>query len=76
MARQLRNGTYLREPDGATLLYYSPYRFNDAASNFRNRRREDEWKIVQNAPEAHDLWVTANLQPGEYVVISGGEIVS
>lgn len=80
MSRQLRNGTYLREPDGICALYYSPYSFADAAAAFRKRGypayQDDGWQMVTHAPEAYDLWLLANLSPGEYVFIRGGEVVS
>lgn len=71
----LRNGTYIREPDGATLLYFSPYSFYDAAENFRKRSLyDDSWGRVSETEEdlLHNL---ATLTPGEYVFIRGGKVV-
>jgi len=73
---RLKNGTYLREPDGATLLYHSPYSFNDAAENFRNKDLYDDgWYRVVNPDEKEILYALASLAPGEWVFIRGGEIV-
>ena len=71
---RLRNGTYLRDPGGVTAIYFSPYRFNDAASNFRNRYPYDDWMMVYDPVEESALWKLIKLQPGEYVHIYGGEI--
>jgi hypothetical protein len=71
----LRNGTYLREPDGGMLLYYSPYSFNDAAENFRKRDfYEDAWHPVSDFEEEQELHNKVTLAAGEYVFIRGGRI--
>lgn len=71
----LRNGTYLREPDGANLLYFSPYSFSDASVNFRKRHLyDDAWRVVVDEIEAAELHKKVKLAPGEYVHIRGGEI--
>lgn len=76
MTERLRNGTYLREPDGATAIYFSPYSFTDAAENFRKRHLYDDgWQLVEDIFEEGVLWKKQQLQPGEYVFIRGGEIV-
>jgi hypothetical protein len=73
----LRNGTYLREPDGAELIYFSPYSFNDATENFRKRYLyDDSWHRVVSPTEENDLWKLVKLQPGEYVHVFGGQITS
>lgn len=73
---RLKNGTYLREPDGATLLYHSPYSFNDAAENFRKKDLyDDSWYQVVNPREQETLNEIAKLAPGEFVFIRGGEVV-
>ena len=75
MTGKLRNGTYLREPDGVTQLYFSPYSFTDAAASFRKQHLYDDgWQRVLE-PEATTLWGVVKLQPGEYAHIRGGEIV-
>lgn len=75
MIDTLRNGTYLREPDGAMQIYYSPYSFIDALANFRDRHLYDDgWQVVQH-DEAQLLWDKVNLQPGEWVFIRGNEIL-
>lgn len=72
----LRNGTYLREPDGSTLLYHSPYSFNDASENFRKRHLyDDAWYQVFDLEEVEELSRLTKLDPGEWVFIRGGEIV-
>lgn len=72
----LRNGTYLRDPEGVHLLWYSPYSFNDAASNFRKRADfDDGWRVVTDEEEQSTLWGFHKLQPGEWVFVRGGEIV-
>lgn len=72
----LRNGTYLREPDGAQQVYFSPYSFNDAAENFRKRHLYDDgWHHVPDS-EVLLLWdVVSSLSPGEYVFIRGGKVI-
>jgi hypothetical protein len=71
--RNLRNGTYLREPDGATRIYFSPYSFNDPAESFRKRQLYDDgWNPVVGDEESL-LWELCDLQPGEYVFIRGGK---
>lgn len=71
----LRNGTYLREPDGTTAIYYSPYSFTDPAENFRKKDIfDDGWNKVR-AEEEVELWQKIKLEPGEYVFIRGQEIV-
>ena len=71
----LRNGTYIREPDGATLLYFSPYSFIDAAISFRNRHIfDDSWMRASETEEdlLHNL---VTLSPGENVFIRGGKVI-
>jgi len=71
----LRNGTYLREPDGATRIYFSPYSFNNALENFhKSGLYDDGWNVVLEEEE-EELWRLARLQPGEYTFIRGGQIV-
>jgi hypothetical protein len=71
----LRNGTYLREPDGAMAIYFSPYSFADATESFRKRDLyDDSWMRVVNPFEVDDLWDLVHLTPGENVFIRGGEI--
>lgn len=73
----LRNGTYLREPDGAMLVFHSPYSFADAHENFLNRRNlDDGWHVVTDVLEQSALWKLVKLSPGEYVFIRGGEIIN
>jgi len=70
----MRNGTYLRDPDGATSIFFSPYSFTDAAENFRVRDLYDDgWQQV-DYEEEQELWKLAQLSPGEYVFIRGGEV--
>ncbi|HEY1249204.1 MAG TPA: hypothetical protein VGE97_09470 [Nitrososphaera sp.] len=67
-----RGGTWIREPDGATMLYYSPFLFNDPPTALRNRRPEDKWYRVE-----YDIlpdWKNINwpddvesLKPGEWI---------
>jgi hypothetical protein len=72
----IRNGTYLRESDGATRLYHSPYSFNDAEANFRKRHLYDDgWHMVVDPVEQADLHELANLTPGEWVFVSGGRVI-
>lgn len=71
----LRNGTYLRDPQGSTRIYFSPYSFADAAENFRNRHLYDDgWDNVWEVEESQ-LWKLTHLDPGEYVFIRGGAVV-
>ena len=58
-------------------IYYSPYSFNDAAENFRKRDLYDDgWRVVVDPIEETEVWRLAKLDPGEYVFIRGGEVVS
>ena len=66
------NGSWVREPDGACLLMYSPTLWNDPPTALRNRQPADKWYRVayDTLPEgiiipeeAHDL------KPGEWVRI-------
>lgn len=75
MTDRLRNGTYLREPDGATAIYFSPYNFADAAFNFKHRNSSDEWQLVYDPVEESVLWKEVRLQPGESVLVSGGKVL-
>jgi hypothetical protein len=68
-----RDGTYVREPDGATLYWYSPVRWNCPVEGLRAYLRNragssslSTWEQVRGAEEAavHSAY---HLQPGEYV---------
>lgn len=74
---KLRNGTYLREPDGARSLYYSPYSFEDAATNFKlSVVYDDGWHVVSDDDEQAQLLSIAYILPGEYVHVYGGRVTS
>lgn len=64
---KVRRGTYIREPDGATQLFYSPYFYIDAASAFRRKSNRKDFSIVVD-PNERDSFAKAfgNLKPGEY----------
>lgn len=69
----LQRGTYVREPDGAGLLFHSPTRWNAPADGLRAHRHAApgslwEWRIVRGE-EAESVHRTYHLQPGEYVEV-------
>lgn len=77
-------GTYVRESDGACLLYHNPTRWNDpvfAVNSMRFDRKGSHmyWRIVP-LEEVEELrkQVGFNLKPGEYVEIfphmTGGNV--
>lgn len=68
------DGTYIREPDGANLLRYSPHRYRDAASALRSRVSGDDFTIVYPDTPAWDMDVENEAQylvPGEWLIIDG-----
>lgn len=74
----LRNGTYIRERDGANLLYYSWMNWNDTDEALCNDKNLKDFEIVWDEVERAQLYQAlgmSNLRPGEWVEIIGGEVV-
>lgn len=67
-----RRGTYVREPDGAQLLYFSPVRWNAPVHGLqwwldgKTTSSLSAWEIVRGA-EALAVHRAYRLAPGEYV---------
>jgi hypothetical protein len=63
-------GTWIREPDGACLLFYSPYLYNDPPTALRVRKEEFRavgyWPLPDNVFRPKDV---EKLKPGEYMRI-------
>jgi hypothetical protein len=75
---KLRQGTYVREPDGATLVYYSPlttWNFPQIAlKQFQNGRYPsslNQWEHVTDEQELQQLgqYFNGPFKPGEYGVV-------
>jgi len=74
----LRNGTYVREMDGAKLLYYSWNTWNDPSVALTRHETGHEFKIVWDDSERAQLYIAmgmSNLEPGEWVEIMGGMVI-
>lgn len=72
----LRRGTYVREPDGANLIYYSKFTTmnfpvimleNWKACRADGTTRLNEWERVFNHSELIELGM---LRPGEYLEVT------
>jgi hypothetical protein len=64
------HGTYIREPDGATLLLHSPHTYGDAASALRSRP-EDFRPVRLDALPPKLRREVEWLSPGEYLQTDG-----
>lgn len=71
----LKGGTYARERDGATDVYYSPTRWNNASYGLERYLADPHsvsslyaWERVTGDRLAQ-LWKEHPLQPGEYVEV-------
>ena len=72
----VQDGTYVREPDGALLLFHSPTKWNSPVDGLRAHRNAKagslwHWRIV-HGQEAEDVHQQFHLKPGEYIEISNG----
>jgi hypothetical protein len=73
----LRNGTYVREMDGAKLLYYSCQKWRDPSFALTNNPVENnDFAIVWDTAEQAALYILlmGNLMPGESVEINEGRV--
>lgn len=74
----IQTGTYVRESDGACLMYHSPTTWNDPVYAVNHRPRGEDfragshmsWRIVPEE-EVQDLARAGygQLWPGEYVIV-------
>ena len=74
----LRNGTYVREPDGAWHLYHSETSWNSPVDGLRKSREMNlpehalmGWRKVTDQAERDELrlYLNGELLPGEYVEV-------
>lgn len=66
------DGTYIREPDGANLLRYSPHRYRDAAAALRKWPGDFERCYPGDRAWDGDCENEAQyLAPGEWLAIDG-----
>lgn len=68
-----QNGTYVREPDGATLLFHSTGTWISPVDGLRAHRDARagsiwHWRIV-HGQEAEEVHRQFHLKPGEYIEI-------
>ena len=84
---QLRSGTYIREPDGATLLFHSDltsWNMPSVALKYwqENKHMEsfpsmETWRQVTDLEEIEELhkWLGDPLYPGESTTITSHELL-
>ncbi|MGH9928090.1 MAG: hypothetical protein ACREA9_02565 [Pyrinomonadaceae bacterium] len=67
------DGTYIREPNGANLLRWSPLIYNDAAIALRTHPRD--FIVLHRGSDDWDMDAEREAQylaPGEYIIFDGG----
>ena len=84
---KLQSGTYIREPDGATLLFHSDltsWNMPSVALKYwqENKHMEsfpslETWRQVTDTTEILDVykWLGSDLKPGEYFTITSFEVL-